>query len=468
MKYIFSIYLILLFALPSYSQEEVIFKVKFKEGFEAIEKAQSESQIKNILSKMNNGKLKKSFPNAENSALLNTYDLYFIGDADSIKSKLLMNPNIKLVTEYKIAYPLISCTEPIPVNDYYVNNTNGAYQIGLSEFDCAWKLSEGNSQTIIGFADTEFMTNHEDNIGQIVHIEGPISNYHPHGTFTTGIAIALTNNTIGLAGAGNKSKAACYRIQHNPSGSANQVDIKDAVWSAYLDGRSVINVSWTSTGLSQSEAEVITENGTVIVTAAGNDSTDNNHSTIANVPGVINVSGVNIDNESWPVDNARNQWVDLCAASAALITTNPPTNTPSWTYLTVWGTSVAAPQVAATVALMQDVNKCLSPGEIETTMEQACDPIADGYRFPGQLGAGKLNAYKSLQGAIDAGTVFMDNMTLTGPTFITGLYISSANTILAENAFVIYQAEDYIILDSGFEVELGSTFETQNIVYQCP
>ena len=81
----------------------------------------------------------------------------------------------------------------------------------------------------------------------------------------------------------------------------------------YQDSVPIINVSWTGTGLSAIAAEEITNNGTTLVLGAGNSPTGSNHSHIANIPGVILVSGVDKDGYHAPTNHRHNQWVDLCA-----------------------------------------------------------------------------------------------------------------------------------------------------------
>src|SRR5690606_14551432 len=94
-----------------------------------------------------------------------------------------------------------------------------------------------------------------------------------------------------------------------------------AIWQAYLDGNKVINISWGGHGnihyasampVIESMKEM-TQNGTTLVFAAGNDTSSISHNSYADIPGIINVGGVNYENKIGPTGFARNQWVDLCA-----------------------------------------------------------------------------------------------------------------------------------------------------------
>src|SRR5690606_30052036 len=119
-----------------------------------------------------------------------------------------------------------------------------------------------------------------------------------HGTEVSSMATANVNNSKGVAGIGNKCRLAGY-VAPTASGSCIGInyggyELGDAVWQAYLDGRPIINVSWSGVGnLSPTRVAAVKEivsNGTTLVVAAGNDTDDVDHWAYANIPGVINVS----------------------------------------------------------------------------------------------------------------------------------------------------------------------------------
>ena len=61
----------------------------------------------------------------------------------------------------------------------------------------------------------------------------------------------------------------------------------------------------------------MTDNGVVLVFAAGNIRSTQSlcHQVYANIPGVINVSGVDVNNNHEPTKTVYNSWVDVCALS---------------------------------------------------------------------------------------------------------------------------------------------------------
>lgn len=159
----------------------------------------------------------------------------------------------------------------------------------------------------------------------------------------------------------------------------------------YQDGAKAINVSWSNSGLSPTVAQEITENGTTLIVSAGNSPTSYNHAAIANIPGVIVVSGVNANGEHGPTGFAHNSLVDLCAPSI-----NIPVAMPQAQYTTHNGTSLAAPFVSGTIGLMLSVNPCLTPALIEQIIKETTTEITDVVDFEDLVGTGILNSYKAV------------------------------------------------------------------------
>jgi hypothetical protein len=296
------------------------------------------------------------------------------------------------------------CTNPLPpVNDLWIaNNWVNNDALTLVDARCAWSITTGDPNISIGIADTEFENLHEDLINQVYQINGPNSSNHYHGTRVFGVAGAQTNNNLGIAGIGYNCKGALERISHSSNGSAWSGNIETAIWNLYTDSIPVINVSWTGTGLDLLAAEEIAEHS-VIVLAAGNTPNGSNHSAIADIPGVVLVSGVDHTGAHGPTGHRHNQWVDLCAQSTNVTTTDISNG-----YTGDWGTSYAAPMVSGTIGLMLSVNDCLSPKQIEDILESTTNPITDAANFPNGVGSGYLNAYRAVKAAQDFNSTSLD------------------------------------------------------------
>jgi len=351
------------------------------------------------------------------------------------------------------------CPNPYPINDAkIVNGTFNNYAIELINARCAWNITQGNPNIVIAIADMEFEKTHEDLSSQIIYLSGQTSGGNHHGTMVAGAAAAATNNNKGVCGVGYNSKIAAYRIPHTSGGTASSGDIRNAIKNAYLDGRRIINVSWAGSRLSKTEAEEITGNGTVLTLSAGNTPDPPfSHSTIANVPGVIVVSAVD-KNNNYYTSFARNQYVDLCAPGVYVAV---PINNNDYQYIS--GTSISAPLVAGTIALMLSVNPNLTPAEIETILKNTAAPINNAYLYPGLTGAGRLDTYAAVRAAqIAACPIPVVNV--TGQITNNRSEKNNCGDIQVQNAKVRTPAK--LTLDAAgevniidFEMELGAELE---------
>ena len=67
-------------------------------------------------------------------------------------------------------------------------------------------------------------------------------------------------------------------------------------------------------------------------------------------------------------------------------------------YREIWsGTSFSTPIVSGVCALMKSINPDLTVREVKNIIQATADPIIDEYNYPGQLGAGRINAYKAVK-----------------------------------------------------------------------
>jgi len=393
-----------------------------------------------------------SYPNAKNPELKLYYDIKISDNSTEFTRALQAENLFSEINTYDMAY---TTNQGCVVTNDSVFTDGSDYTIGLIQADCAWLITKGSSNIVIGIADTEFQETHEDLCNQVLSVSGPITvNANEHGTLVAGIACAEPNNGKGIRGVGYNTKFRGYRIPHNPSsGSANSVDIKNAIWNAYLDGCKVISVSWTGTGLQPTAAQEITESGTVLVVAAGNDSSVICHSTIANIPGVLCVSSVDMNNNYYP-GHARNQYVDLCAPGMYMQTTSALLK-----YRIMWGTSFAAPCVAGAAALVLSANSNLTAAEVENILKTTTAPINNASLYPGLIGTGRLDVYAAIQAACVNN--FINQTVTVNKSFAGCNNLNVQNVTVTNNAKLKLDAANEVIIDGPFEVALGSQLEVK-------
>ncbi len=311
----------------------------------------------------------QSFPKAKNIELQNFYEIHLVEGKmiDSFENSLKNKKIFEKIYRCDYYEPAI-CDNPIAINDtWIVNNWINNDALQLLDAQCAWTITTGDPNIIVGVIDTEFETTHEDLINTFAGIVGSPGYPQNHGTAVSGCVATGTNNNKGIAGIGYNTKVKGYHV----SGTNTNNSLWNNIWQAYLEGIKIVNVSWTGIGSYPNLLAVqeMTNNGVVLVVAAGNTPTSTNHSAYADIPGVINVSGVWANNHHEGTIHAHNQWVDVCALSK-----NVALCIPGNIYGTGGGTSFAAPQVSGVVALLRSINISLSPPDIENIIKSTTDP----------------------------------------------------------------------------------------------
>ena len=242
---------------------------------------------------------------------------------------------------------------------------------------------------------------------------------HWHGTHVSGIATAEQNNNQGGSGVAPDAKLMMARSLGKCGGLTS--DIADSI--AWLAGvkmanmptspysADVINLSLGGTNnipvcdpMYQNAINAARRQGSTIMVAAGNDTTDTSYITPANCNGVITIGATGPEGHRAMYSNYGNA-VDLGAPggnSAAVVNgrveykpenmywstvdagrTNPVG--PSYGYME--GTSMATPLATGVVAMMHEANPDITPDDVERILKDTTQPynpeprIRDTFNF---------------------------------------------------------------------------------------
>lgn len=215
---------------------------------------------------------------------------------------------------------------------------------------------------------------------------------HPHGTHCSGIAAAVVNNAIGIAGTARYVRILPVKIGKD-NGSSSIENGYDGMLYAATMGAKVISCSWGSSTPSKAEGEITATSislGAMIVAAAGNDGI-NIAFYPASYPGVLSVAATTRDDIIAGYSNF-NRTVDVSAPGSSIYSTLPNNS-----YGSMSGTSMATPCVAGVAAMVRQKFPNYSPIQIKEQIKATADNIDSiNPDRAGYIGRGRVNALRAI------------------------------------------------------------------------
>jgi len=221
-----------------------------------------------------------------------------------------------------------------------------------------------------------------------------------HGTHTAGIAAAHANNSRGVAGTAWYCQVMPLKVL-NQNGWGYYSWWASAIYYAVAKGARIINMSLGGTDTSttlRNAVDFAWNSGVVVVASMGNDNNNVPHYPAAYDNTIAVGMTDNDDDRVVPNHNGSGSygscygpWIDLMAPG-------------NWIYSTGWndtyrymvGTSMAAPFVTGTAALLLSRNPDLTNNQVRNILcSTAEDHGAPGYDT--FYGFGRINAYQALQ-----------------------------------------------------------------------
>lgn len=266
------------------------------------------------------------------------------------------------------------------------------------ELESAWDMTTGNANVIIGVSDTGVNVDHEDlkeNIwinkkeipgngidddrnGFVDDINGwnfysntaQSKDDHNHGSHVAGLAAAVGNNGKGAAGATWHAQLMSLKFLSR-SGSGTTEGGIETILYAVRNGAHIINASWGGGDFSQGLMDAIQyagENNVLFVCAAGNESSNVDHSphypSGYNLPNMLVVAATDGPRSLASFSNYGQTRVHVAAPGVDLMSAGARGNS----YVQMSGTSMASPLAAGVAALVLSQRPDLSTKDLKNAL----------------------------------------------------------------------------------------------------
>ncbi len=338
---------------------------------------------------------------------------------------------------------ILNFNDPLLEDQWHYNNTGqtgGTPGADISLFP-AWGLETGSEDVIIKVMDSGIDLDHPDLQGILWEnpVPGPDNGYdgdfhgwnfvvdtddiqdqNNHGTHVSGTIAARNDNGVGVAGvAGGTADGPGVKIMtarvFSGFGDTPGGFPEGFVYGAD-NGAVISNNSWGGGSFSQVLNDAITYfidnagydadgnpvgavQGGVVFFAAGNANSSSPSQPIASNPDVIAIAATgHNDNKAWY--SSYGDWVHISAPGGE---TNTATNqgvlsTVIGGYDHFQGTSMASPHAAGVAGLIASKYPGLDSEELIQRMIFTADDIEDANpQYQGQMGAGRINAFRALE-----------------------------------------------------------------------
>ncbi len=174
-----------------------------------------------------------------------------------------------------------------------------------------------------------------------------------HGTHGAGTMAARSDNGVGIAGIVNSDnvKIMVLKALGGQDGAGSTQSVISAIQYAEANGASICNLSFGSEYNDQALYRAIARSNMLFVAAAGNDGTDTDsvpcYPASYDLDNIISVANLNCDGALHYSSSYGAATVDIAAPGTSIIST-----TPGGGYEYMTGTSMAAPMVTASAAML--------------------------------------------------------------------------------------------------------------------
>ncbi len=420
-------------ATPDITTGELLIKLT-PDAYVDFQSLHSRSAITSLFTKHNVLSQKPIFPTSTSSAnLRRTYLLRFSITVDLQTLKTAFEES-DLIEEVCYNYLRSTLADTFVPNDPQYPEQ---WSLPLMKLPETWTIEKGNTSVIIAIIDSGIDYRHEDlkqkiwnnpdeipengldddgngyiddihgwdftdapnvqAVGDFLDGDNEPLDESGHGTHVAGIAGAMPNNGIGIAGVAWNCPLMAVRAGLSLGSSSRMQDDDSAAAIVYAtdNGASIINMSWGSGQHSfviQDAIDYAHAHGVVMIGAAGN-SKESESFYPAAYRKVISVASTTQHKQRFHRSNFGAS-VDIAAPGNAILSTQINNK-----YRILTGTSMAAPHVAGVAALMLSKRPALTHEEVRQILINTSDVVTQedtDEPDPKLVGAGTVNAERAL------------------------------------------------------------------------
>jgi thermitase len=312
-----------------------------------------------------------------------------------------------------VEFDSLVTTTFVPNDTYYATPYPSSHYGNIAQWGpqavsapAAWDNTQGDSSTVIAIVDTGVDDTHPDLAAKIVgeySFTGKVKDGFGHGTHCAGIAAAVTNDSVGVAGMCPNCKILSVKVLDD-TGSGWMSDVASGITYAADHGADVISLSLGGSGRSETlrlALDYALNHNALPVCAMGNSGT-----TSALEPAYwgsclsVVAADSNGNKASFSTYGVR---ADVSAPGVGILSTMPTYSTYLSThgykpnYDALSGTSMATPMVAGIAGLVRSRNPGLTPTQTKGIILATA---GDGKSWSPELGFGLVNARLSVEAAL--------------------------------------------------------------------
>lgn len=366
-----------------------------------------------------------------------------------------------------------------PSGPLAVNDPQALSQWGLGIIDApyAWAVTTGTPATVVAVLDTGIDLKNPEFAGHLwtnptantdgyrgdthgwnfVNSTGNLQDDNGHGSHVSGILGAQGNNGVGGAGIDWRAQIMPLKVLDSQGNGTEDAAIS-AIYFAVAHGARVINASWggdTYSGAMLDALNYANTKGVVFVTAAGNDSANNDAAVTDpqgattypgsyRTPNELVVAAIDPTGRLADFSNYGATTVDLAAPGVGIVSTVPTAIDRSGV-ATYDGTSMATPFVSGTVALLAGLNPGMTADQLVARVRATAKPLP------------QLNGLLISPGVVDPLNALLNRTPLHPPATPPGQGVTATGLSAPATATPLSTVENGILATDSVYSRFGAT-----------